>query len=82
MTSFSLAFLLALEIFRRSRKVSGIRLVLSGQAAGFLRQAGWSFCIAAALGGGQEPTALAAMSTLAHHRITFVPLGYKPVFSQ
>lgn len=29
-------------------------------------------------GGGQESTALAAMSTLAHHGIIYVPLGYKP----
>lgn len=32
-------------------------------------------------GGGQESTALAAMSTLAHHGIIFVPLGYKPAVS-
>lgn len=31
-------------------------------------------------GGGQESTALAAMSTLAHHGIIYVPLGYKTVF--
>lgn len=29
------------------------------------------------LGGGQESTALAMMSTFAHHGINFVPLGYK-----
>lgn len=28
-------------------------------------------------GGGQESTALAAMSTLAHHGLIYVPLGYK-----
>lgn len=33
-------------------------------------------------GGGQESTAVAAMSTLAHHGIIYVPLGYKTVFSQ
>lgn len=32
------------------------------------------------LGGGQESTALATMSTLAHHGIIYVPLGYKTVF--
>ncbi|KAL2106158.1 hypothetical protein VUR80DRAFT_7211 [Thermomyces stellatus] len=32
------------------------------------------------LGGGQESTALAAMSTLAHHGIVYVPLGYKHAF--
>jgi hypothetical protein len=33
-------------------------------------------------GGGQESTALASMSTLAHHGMIYVPLGYKPVFKQ
>ncbi|KAJ5725581.1 Minor allergen Alt a 7 [Penicillium malachiteum] len=32
------------------------------------------------LGGGQESTAISAMSTLAHHGFLYVPLGYKPVF--
>lgn len=31
-------------------------------------------------GGGQESTAIAAMSTLVHHGIIFVPLGYKYTF--
>lgn len=31
-------------------------------------------------GGGQESTAIAAMSTLAHHGLIFVPLGYKTAF--
>jgi NAD(P)H dehydrogenase (quinone) len=31
-------------------------------------------------GGGQESTAIAAMSTLAHHGIIYVPLGYKTSF--
>jgi len=31
-------------------------------------------------GGGQESTALAAMSTLTHHGIIYVPLGYKTSF--
>lgn len=31
-------------------------------------------------GGGQESTAIASMSTLAHHGILFVPLGYKDTF--
>ncbi|BCR84377.1 putative NADH-quinone oxidoreductase Pst2 [Aspergillus chevalieri] len=34
------------------------------------------------LGGGQESTALAAMSTLAHHGFLYVPLGYKTTFAQ
>ncbi|KAF2468253.1 flavo protein WrbA [Lindgomyces ingoldianus] len=32
------------------------------------------------MGGGQESTAIAAMSTLTHHGIIFVPLGYKYAF--
>ncbi|GMF88428.1 unnamed protein product [Aspergillus oryzae] len=34
------------------------------------------------LGGGQESTAIAAMSTLAHHGFIYVPLGYKTMFAQ
>jgi len=33
-------------------------------------------------GGGQESTNIAAMSTLTHHGITYVPLGYKFTFAQ
>ncbi|RWQ94920.1 putative NADH-quinone oxidoreductase [Paecilomyces variotii] len=33
-------------------------------------------------GGGQESTALASMSTLAHHGFIYVPLGYKTAFAQ
>jgi len=32
-------------------------------------------------GGGQESTVIAAMSTLTHHGIIYVPLGYKTSFS-
>lgn len=32
-------------------------------------------------GGGQESTAIATMSTLAHHGFIYVPLGYKTTFS-
>lgn len=32
------------------------------------------------MGGGQESTAIAAMSTLTHHGLIYVPLGYKTVF--
>lgn len=35
------------------------------------------FVSTATMGGGQESTALAAMSTFAHHGIIYVPLGYK-----
>jgi len=31
-------------------------------------------------GGGQESTAIAAMSTFAHHGLIYVPLGYKTTF--
>lgn len=34
------------------------------------------------MGGGQESTALAAMSTLAHHGIIYVPFGYAKAFAQ
>ncbi|RQM06949.1 hypothetical protein DH86_00000098 [Scytalidium sp. 3C] len=33
-------------------------------------------------GGGQESTVLASISTLTHHGIIFVPLGYKNTFAQ
>ena len=32
------------------------------------------------MGGGQESTAIAAMSTIAHHGLIYVPLGYKTTF--
>ena len=38
------------------------------------------FVSTAGLGGGQESTVIASISTLAHHGINFVPLGYKPAF--
>jgi NAD(P)H dehydrogenase (quinone) len=34
----------------------------------------------ATLGGGQESTALASMSTMTHHGIIYVPFGYKHAF--
>jgi len=34
------------------------------------------------MGGGQESTAIASMSTLAHHGIIYVPLGYAKTFPQ
>jgi len=33
-------------------------------------------------GGGQESTAIASMSTLAHHGFIYVPLGYKHTFAE
>lgn len=40
------------------------------------------FISTATLGGGQESTAIAALSTLAHHGIIYVPLGYAKAFPQ
>lgn len=48
---------------------------LDGKAAGIFQST-------AGLGGGQETTALNTMSTLVHHGIIFVPLGYKHVFGE
>lgn len=38
------------------------------------------FISTGSMGGGQESTAISAMSTLAHHGIIYVPLGYKTTF--
>ncbi|KAF2099373.1 flavo protein WrbA [Rhizodiscina lignyota] len=38
------------------------------------------FVSTASLGGGQESTVLATMSTLTHHGLIYVPLGYKTTF--
>ena len=46
---------------------------LAGKYAGF-------FVSTAGLGGGQESTVLASISTLAHHGILFVPFGYSHAF--
>ncbi len=40
------------------------------------------FVSTAGHGGGQESTNIAAMSTLAHHGIIYVPLGYATAFAQ
>ncbi|KAF6844323.1 minor allergen Alt a 7 [Colletotrichum musicola] len=40
------------------------------------------FISTASLGGGQESTAIAAMSTFAHHGIIYVPFGYAKAFPQ
>ncbi len=39
------------------------------------------FISTASQGGGQESTALATMSTFAHHGICYVPLGYATAFA-
>lgn len=41
---------------------------------------GGLFVSTASQGGGQESTAISAMSTFAHHGIVYVPLGYKHGF--
>lgn len=38
------------------------------------------FVSSGTMGGGQESTAIAAMSTLTHHGFLYVPLGYKTTF--
>ncbi|KAI9444543.1 flavoprotein-like protein [Lactarius indigo] len=40
------------------------------------------FISTSSLGGGQESTAIATLSTFTHHGISFVPLGYAPAFGQ
>jgi len=48
---------------------------LAGKYAGF-------FVSTAGLGGGQESTVIASISTLAHHGIVYVPFGYSHAFPQ
>lgn len=48
---------------------------LAGKYAGI-------FVSSAGAGGGQESTALAAMSTFAHHGVIYVPFGYSNAFAQ
>jgi NAD(P)H dehydrogenase (quinone) len=50
------------------------------QTGGFWGKYAGLFISTGTMGGGQESTALAAMSTLSHHGIIFVPLGYKTTF--
>ncbi|SPQ18369.1 be1a03b2-9eb9-4055-81a6-96c15be93788 [Thermothielavioides terrestris] len=47
---------------------------------GFYGKYAGVFISTASAGGGQESTALAVMSTLAHHGIIYVPLGYAKAF--
>jgi NAD(P)H dehydrogenase (quinone) len=49
---------------------------------GFWGKSAGLFVSTGTQGGGQESTALASMSTLAHHGFIYVPLGYKTVFAQ
>ncbi|KAF3764622.1 flavo protein WrbA [Cryphonectria parasitica EP155] len=52
------------------------------QTGAFAGKLAGLFISTASLGGGQESTAIAAMSTLAHHGIVYVPLGYSKTFAQ
>ncbi|KAK6526442.1 hypothetical protein TWF694_005028 [Orbilia ellipsospora] len=50
------------------------------QKGGFYGKYVGLFVSTASLGGGQESTALATMSTLAHHGMIYVPFGYAKAF--
>lgn len=52
------------------------------QSGGFYGKMAGLFISTGTPGGGQESTALAAMSTLAHHGIIYVPFGYAKAFGQ
>jgi len=52
------------------------------QTGGFFGKYAGLFISTASLGGGQESTAIAMMSTFAHHGLIFVPLGYAKTFGQ
>lgn len=52
------------------------------QSGAFYGKMAGLFISTASPGGGQESTALAAMSTLAHHGIIYVPFGYAKAFAQ
>lgn len=49
-------------------------------AGGYWGKYAGVFISTGTMGGGQESTPLAAMSTMTHHGIIYVPLGYKTVF--
>lgn len=49
---------------------------------GFYQKLAGIFVSTGTLGGGQESTVIAAMSTLAHHGIIYVPLGYAKTFPE
>src|SRR5258707_15660589 len=50
-------------------------------SGGFWGKYAGLFVSSAGPGGGQESTAIAAMSTLTHHGFIYVPLGYKTAFT-
>lgn len=51
-------------------------------SGGFAGKYAGLFVSSGTLGGGQESTALASLSTLTHHGIIYVPLGYSTSFPQ
>ncbi|SCO03410.1 probable 1,4-Benzoquinone reductase [Fusarium fujikuroi] len=51
-------------------------------SGGYMGKAAGLFISTASQGGGQEVTAQNAMSTLVHHGIIYVPLGYAKTFGQ
>jgi NAD(P)H dehydrogenase (quinone) len=51
-------------------------------SGGFWGKKAGLFVSTGTLGGGQESTAIATMSTLTHHGIIYVPLGYAKSFAQ
>lgn len=50
------------------------------QSAAYWGKYAGLFVSTGTMGGGQETTAINAMSTLAHHGFIYVPLGYKTTF--
>lgn len=50
------------------------------QSGGYHGKMAGLFVSTASLGGGQESTAIAAMSTLVHHGIIYVPFGFTKAF--
>jgi len=49
---------------------------------GFYGKLAGVFVSSAGLGGGQESTVIASLSTLTHHGILYVPFGYAKAFAQ
>ncbi|TID16764.1 putative minor allergen alt a 7 protein [Venturia nashicola] len=52
------------------------------QTGGFFGKYAGLFISTAGLGGGQESTAIAMMSTFTHHGLIYVPLGYAKTFGE
>lgn len=50
------------------------------QSGGLYGKYAGVFISTGTMGGGQEATAIAALSTLSHHGVIFVPLGYAKAF--